>query len=104
MGDGPQAMVIIDDRVNNVDADSEHPTEFGLLENYPNPFNSETLIKYRVRRGAGAAKVAIYDMLGRVVRRLNLGTEGDISTVFRNREGWEWLKLRKWLIFCPLRG
>jgi len=48
------------------------PKETALLPNYPNPFNPETWIPYRLAEDAFVT-VTIYDQSGRVVRRLNVG-------------------------------
>ena len=48
------------------------PKETALLPNYPNPFNPETWIPYRLAEDAFVT-VTIYDQGGRVVRRLNVG-------------------------------
>ena len=48
------------------------PKETELLPNYPNPFNPETWIPYRLAEDAFVALV-IYDQRGSVVRRLNVG-------------------------------
>ena len=48
------------------------PKETELLPNYPNPFNPETWIPYRLAEDAFVT-VTIYDQRGRVVRRLNVG-------------------------------
>ncbi|MDE0682967.1 MAG: cadherin domain-containing protein [Candidatus Poribacteria bacterium] len=48
------------------------PKETELLPNYPNPFNPETWIPYRLAEDAFVT-VTIYDQGGRVVRRLNVG-------------------------------
>ncbi len=48
------------------------PTETVLLANYPNPFNPETWIPYRLAH-ATDVQVTIYDTKGVVVRRLDLG-------------------------------
>jgi serine protease len=42
---------------------------FYVLESYPNPFNSSTLIKYAIPK-AGKVTLAIYDLLGREVTTL----------------------------------
>jgi len=51
------------------DAQTTEPARFTLGRNYPNPFNSWTLIPYRLSRG-GYVRLEIYDILGRPVRRL----------------------------------
>ena len=43
-----------------------------LLQNYPNPFNPETWIPYQLSEAA-QVKIFIYDVLGNVVRSLDLG-------------------------------
>ncbi len=48
------------------------PKETTLLPNYPNPFNPETWIPYRLAREAEVA-ITIYDTKGTLVRRLALG-------------------------------
>ena len=48
------------------------PTETVLLANYPNPFNPETWIAYRLAEDA-VVTLTIYDANGRSVRRLDLG-------------------------------
>ena len=48
------------------------PAESELLPNYPNPFNPETWIPYRLAHPADVT-LTIYDAKGAPVRRLNLG-------------------------------
>ena len=43
--------------------------DFALKSNHPNPFNAETLLHYALPE-AQRVRLTIYDMLGRVVRRL----------------------------------
>ena len=50
------------------------PKETTLLPNYPNPFNPETWIPYRLARAAEVA-ITIYDTKGTPVRRLALGNQ-----------------------------
>ena len=50
------------------------PKETTLLPNYPNPFNPETWIPYRLARAAEVA-ITIYDIKGTLVRRLALGNQ-----------------------------
>jgi hypothetical protein len=53
-------------------------TGFLLRQNFPNPFNPETRISYRLAE-ASDVKIAIFDILGRDVRTLEQGkqTPGD---------------------------
>ena len=48
------------------------PTETALLPNYPNPFNPETWIPYRLASDADV-QISIYDTNGVLVRRLDVG-------------------------------
>ena len=58
------------------------PRETELLANYPNPFNPETWIPYRLAEDAFVT-LTIYDGNGRVVRTLNVGHK--IAAVYENR-------------------
>jgi hypothetical protein len=51
------------------------PTAFGLGQNFPNPFNPSTVIRYDVPAGGGAVTLRIYDVGGRLVRTLIDGFE-----------------------------
>lgn len=47
------------------------PGEFSLLDNYPNPFNPETQIKYTVQNSRGIpVTIEVYNVLGQLVRVL----------------------------------
>ena len=58
------------------------PTETELLANYPNPFNPETWIPYRLAEDAFVT-LTIYDEAGQVVRMLDVGHQ--IAAVYENR-------------------
>ena len=58
------------------------PQETALLANYPNPFNPETWIPYQLATPAEVT-LKIYDMNGRVVRRLDMGHQ--TAGMYRNR-------------------
>jgi hypothetical protein len=45
------------------------PNKFVLYDNYPNPFNSQTVIKYQLPQ-LGHVKLVIYNMLGQEVKTL----------------------------------
>jgi hypothetical protein len=45
------------------------PNEFNLLQNFPNPFNPETVIKFSVKENSWVT-LRIYNVLGQVVRTL----------------------------------
>jgi len=64
----------------------ELPTEFGLSNNFPNPFNPSTIISYQLPETGTQFLVSlkVYDMLGRVVATLIDGMKnaGYYSTTF----------------------
>ena len=60
----------------------EIPTETQLLPNYPNPFNPETWIPYRLAEDAFIT-LTIYDQTGQIVRILDVGHQ--IAAVYENR-------------------
>ncbi|MEM9666804.1 MAG: PKD domain-containing protein, partial [Bacteroidota bacterium] len=51
------------------------PESVELMSNYPNPFNPETTIPFRLSE-AGAVRVSVYDVTGRLVRVLWEGDRG----------------------------
>ena len=60
----------------------EIPAETELLSNYPNPFNPETWIPYRLAEDAFVT-LTIYDQAGQVVRTLEVGHQ--IAAVYEGR-------------------
>ena len=60
----------------------EIPAETELLRNYPNPFNPETWIPYRLAEDAFVT-LTIYDGNGRVVRTLDVGHQ--VAAVYESR-------------------
>ena len=50
------------------------PRTFSLSQNYPNPFNPSTSVQYTVAK-AGAVRLAIFDVTGRMVASLVDGTQ-----------------------------
>ena len=58
------------------------PEETALLRNYPNPFNPETWIPYQLAKSAEVT-LTIYDMNGRLVRRLAVGHQA--AGMYQNR-------------------
>lgn len=70
VGDGPQSMVILDNRVSGlVDNSAALPEESRLLGNYPNPFNSQTTIKY-ILKGTSSANLELYDIRGALIKQI----------------------------------
>jgi hypothetical protein len=60
------------------------PKEFALLQNFPNPFNPETWIPYELPDGV-AVSIVIYNVQGRLVRRLELGKQSAGSYVTKDK-------------------
>ena len=60
----------------------EIPKETELLVNYPNPFNPETWIPYRLAEDTEVS-LTIYDQSGRVVRSLDVGYQ--VAGVYESR-------------------
>ena len=58
------------------------PTETELLPNYPNPFNPETWIPYRLAEDAFVT-LTIYDLSGQIVHTLDVGHR--IASAYENR-------------------
>ena len=58
------------------------PKETELLANYPNPFNPETWIPYRLAEDAFVT-LTIYDTVGQIVRTLEVGHR--IASAYENR-------------------
>jgi hypothetical protein len=57
------------------------PREFGLSQNFPNPFNPATVIEYALPR-ASEVKIEIYNILGQKVRNLlDEGQEPGYKTI-----------------------
>ncbi len=52
--------------VTAVRGEVQHPTAFGLDQNFPNPFNPDTKIGFRVSGpGSSWVRLAVYDLMGR---------------------------------------
>ena len=58
------------------------PRDMELLANYPNPFNPETWIPYRLAKDAFVT-LAIYDPSGQVIRTFDVGHR--IASAYENR-------------------
>jgi hypothetical protein len=73
------------------DQPADLPAKYGLLANYPNPFNPLTSIRYDVPVGGGVVTLRIYDLEGRLVRTLVDGYQsaGRKATTWygRNNQG-----------------
>ena len=55
--------------ITNVEADNKNELVFSLSQNFPNPFNSSTIIEYSVN-STSFVSVKVYDVLGREIAAL----------------------------------
>ena len=60
------------------------PAKFALLQNFPNPFNPETWIPYELLDDV-AVSIFIYNIQGRLIRRLELGEQSAGSYVTKDK-------------------
>lgn len=60
--------------ITSVNTGKSLPSKFELDQNYPNPFSSKTTIPYGLNKESDV-QVTIYDILGRVVRKFNVGRQ-----------------------------
>ena len=80
------------------------PSDFKLKNNYPNPFNPETIIEYLVPKN-GQVNLVIYNMLGQKVRTLvnEVKTAGTYQ-VFWNGRNEDGTALSSGVYFYQLQG
>lgn len=80
IGDPIAGLTLVDGSVTipgqGVDAEEPPPASFGLHQNFPNPFNPSTEIRFSLAETAGV-NLRIYDLEGRLVRHLVPGTRFD---------------------------
>jgi flagellar hook capping protein FlgD/ASPM-SPD-2-Hydin domain-containing protein len=68
-----RAIVALDSAANSVLGDDFLPVEFALNQNFPNPFNPSTTIKYALKQNVDV-KLTIYNILGQEIRTLISGS------------------------------
>ncbi|MFA7361185.1 MAG: T9SS type A sorting domain-containing protein [Candidatus Kapaibacterium sp.] len=66
---------LANDLEKNCDEIVNAPSDFGISQNFPNPFNGSTIIRYSLPRSANV-KITVYNMLGRVI---SVPVNGQIS-------------------------
>lgn len=57
------------------EAPNNIPSGFELEQSYPNPFSSSAAIPYKLKKESDV-QLTIYDVLGKVVRKFNVGPQG----------------------------
>lgn len=75
------------------------PGEIGLFRNYPNPFNSSTLIEYELP-AQSIVRIDIYDILGRRIQTLQSG----LMPAGRHRVVWDVVNVMSGLYFCRIKA
>ena len=75
------------------------PTTLGLESCYPNPFNSETVIPYRLPQNSDIS-IAIYSVNGRLVETMDLGHQ----SAGYHRETWSSTGVTTGVYFVELRA
>jgi len=75
LGDGPQSIVIVDDRSTDIVEPEPLPEQPRLAGSYPNPFNDRTMITFTSAPGS-SVRVSIFDLQGRLVTRIPAETKG----------------------------
>ena len=70
-------------KISNAQLAIEPITEYKLFENYPNPFNPSTTIRYQIPEN-GMVTLKVYDILGREVKTLvnDFKTKGRYEVTF----------------------
>ncbi len=65
------------------------PTDFEVKQNFPNPFNSQTVISYKLPEAA-SIKIRVYSIIGTLVRTLveENQSAGSYSVVWNGRDDW----------------
>jgi tyrosinase len=58
-----------DETISTETEDLDVPTEYGLAQNFPNPFNPATIIQYQLPQD-GTVTLKVYDILGREIALL----------------------------------
>ncbi len=81
-----RVMVTCDNTALAVETDNSLPTSFAVYENYPNPFNPKTHIRFDLLKQA-ATEVSIWNILGQKVTTLYAGElpAGRHSVTFNGR-------------------
>ncbi|MGE5354101.1 MAG: YCF48-related protein [Acidobacteriota bacterium] len=72
---GPKGSIYTNNTTVGVEISKDVPSSYALMQNYPNPFNPSTVIEYTIPE-LSTVRLEVYDMLGRLVKRLVNGIQG----------------------------
>ena len=67
---GPDEWSVYTYGTTSVRRNSDVPSEFGLGQNFPNPFNPTTTIPFTVHSGNDRTRIIVFDLLGREIATL----------------------------------
>jgi len=62
-------LIVEETNVTGIAPPIIEPDQYSLSQNFPNPFNTETIIEYLVKK-SGSVQITIYNQLGQLVRLL----------------------------------
>jgi hypothetical protein len=88
-----------DDDQEEVDENTSLPTTFSLAQNFPNPFNPTTTIRF-VLPNAGKVKVTVYNLHGEEVRTL---VDGEVAAGYHDVT-FDGSDLASGIYFCRLEA
>ena len=90
---GGEDRILYVNRYDYLSIESEGiPTEFALHENYPNPFNPITSLRFDLNEDSFVS-ITIYDMMGRVIK--NLLNNHRLKELFHNETMIPYLRFQR---------
>ncbi len=74
---------------DQMNSEEDIPTDFDVKQNFPNPFNNQTVISYKLPEAA-SVEIRVYSIIGTLVRTLVDETQsaGSYSVVWNGRDDW----------------
>ena len=86
------------DSPTKVDDENSSPENFELYQNFPNPFNPSTTIKYRLERPESFVRLSIYNTNGELLEKLIEGSQS--AGVYSIK--WNASKFSSGIYFCRM--
>lgn len=81
-----QIQLLLDSKSEIVSKETSGNTHATLLQNNPNPFNSETEIKLTLPENVGHAAIMIYNLEGKQMKNIQVDDRGDVSVKISGNE------------------